>query len=130
MRREIEKNLIYSHPTLIINGKAIYGGLNTENAFNAACEAFVDPPESCAYIQNEYVYNDKINKLVKEHARNEQGFFFINLILILVVFTIAAGLFYLIFKKLYTNIIRTQIDGMVKDSIASYQRMGDSDNDV
>jgi len=31
---------VHTHPTLIINGKAVYGSLSAENAFNAVCEAF------------------------------------------------------------------------------------------
>lgn len=127
---KIRKSSIYSHPVLIVNGKAVYGGLNTENAFDAACNAFDEPPESCTYVENKYVYNEKINELIKNHVNNESQFLFVNVGLILIVFVVAGLCFYVIFKKLYTNIIRTQIDSMVKDSIQSYKAMSDQDNEL
>lgn len=90
----------------------------------------MDPPESCAYVENKYVYNERINSLIKNHANNEKNFFFVNVGLILVIFLVAGICFYFIFKKLYTNIIRTQIDGMVKDSIQTYKAMGDHDGEL
>lgn len=71
MGAQINKRNIYSHPTLTVNGRIIYGTVSSENAFNAVCEAFVDPPENCSFVQNRYVFNEKINEMLKSHLKNE-----------------------------------------------------------
>lgn len=48
IEEKIHKAGVYSHPTLMVNGKPIYGGISADSAFNAACEAFLDPPASCS----------------------------------------------------------------------------------
>jgi len=130
MAEQISKRNIYSHPTLVVNGRTIFGTLNSENAFNAVCEAFVDAPENCSFVQNRYVFNEKINDLLKSHLKNEVDLVYLNIFLIVVIFTAAGFCFYHIFKKLYKNIIRTQLDNMVKDSIASYRQMPNNDSEA
>jgi hypothetical protein len=55
---------------------------------------------------------------------------YVNILLIVIIFTAAGVCFYYIFKKLYKNIIRTQLDNMVKDSIASYRQMPNTESEV
>jgi len=123
--KRIKNAGIYSHPSLIVNGKAVYGSLSAENAFNAVCEAFIDPPATCAYVKNKWVMNEKINEVMMSHTEKEQHFWFTNIIVLLIIFSIAGGVFYVVFKKMYKNIIATQIQGMVRESVQNYNKIDD-----
>lgn len=116
---------IYSHPTLMVNGKPVWGTLNAESAFNAACEAFIDPPSTCSYVTDKWVYNERVNELVRLHASHETHFWIFNTVLFFVIFGIAGTVFYVVFKKMYKNVLSTQIDQMVSDSVSKYNRMPD-----
>jgi len=121
----IKRAGIHSHPTLIVNGKAVYGSLSAENAFNAVCEAFIDPPAACTYVKDKWVMNTRVNELMVEHARREGHFWLSNILVLMVIFSIAGGCFYVIFKKMYKNILGTQIDQMVRESAQNYNKIGD-----
>jgi hypothetical protein len=125
MMEKIEKAGIYAHPSLIVNGKAVYGSLSAENAFNAVCEAFIDPPASCAYVQNKYVMNGKVNDLIRGHASAQNHFWITNVFILLLIFGAAGGCFYVVFKKMYKNILATQIDSMVRESVQNYNKIDD-----
>jgi len=116
---------IYAHPALIVNGKGVYGSLSAENAFNAVCEAFIDPPASCAYVQNKWVMNGKLNDMIRSHAAAQGHFWLTNVLILLVIFGAAGGCFYVVFKKMYKNILATQIDSMVRESVQNYNKIDD-----
>jgi len=67
--------------------------------------------------------NGKINELMISHSRKETHFWLSNILVLLVIFSLAGGCFYVIFKKMYKNIISTQIDSMVRDSVQNYRRI-------
>lgn len=122
---KINKAGVYVHPTALINGKAIYGSLNTENVFNAICEAFIDPPTICTFVKNKYHMSEEIGDQIKSHANHLYGFWIANCLTLLVIFCCAGAIFYFVFKKMYKNVISHQIDGMVRDTMANYSRIDD-----
>lgn len=122
---KINKAGVYVHPTALINGKAIYGSLNSENVFNAICEAFIDPPTICTFVKNKYHLSEEIGDQIKSHANHLYGFWVANCLTLLVIFCCAGAIFYFVFKKMYKNVISHQIDGMVRDTMANYSRIDD-----
>jgi len=122
---KIKKAGVYVHPTVMINGKAIYGNLNAKNVFNAVCEAYLDPPAICAPVQDKYAMSEEIGQQIKSHSRRLTNFWIANVLTLLVIFMLAGAIFYFVFKKMYKNVISHQIDGMVRDTMASYNRIDD-----
>jgi len=122
---------IKEFPMVIVNNQTIDGSLTSDNIFQAICFAFVSPPPVCSFIRGKYMYSKSMYQYVKNTRSTERNFMLFNMIVAVCVFSIAGFLFYYIFKRTYRRMISTRIDGMIKDSISKYKRVGgDTDIDV
>lgn len=122
---KIKKAGVYTHPTALVNGRAIYGSLSNENVFNAICEAFLDPPTICTKVKNKYHMSEELGNQIKSHASHLFSFWIANVLTLIIIFCCAGALFYFVFKKMYKNVISHQIDGMVRDQMANYSKIDD-----
>lgn len=115
---------ISEHPVVYVNNKTIDGSLSADNIFQAVCFAYNKPPKTCAFTKGMYVHSKALTEAVREVHTTESRFITFNVVIVILVVVVASVFFYYLFKRTYKQMIRTQVDGMIKDSIDKYRRMG------
>lgn len=115
---------ISEHPVVYVNNKSIDGSLSADNIFQAVCFAYNKPPKTCAFTKGMYMHSKALTDAVREVHTTESRFITFNVVIVILVVVVASVFFYYLFKRTYKKMISTQVDGMIKDSIDKYRRMG------
>lgn len=122
----LKKANIRESPLVIINNRTIDGSLVVDNIFQSICFGYNTPPQTCSFLNGKYSYSQSLYNKVRQTRKSERNFFLFNFVIAVVVLSVAAFLFYYIFKRTYKRMIGNNIDSMIQDSIARYKRVSQS----
>lgn len=75
------------------------------------CQKFEKSPQNCVYLNNQY----KIKK-ANNHSEESRGLFiFVNVIVFLLLLTFSAFILYLVYQKIYKNMLANRVEEIVRD---------------
>lgn len=104
-----------------VNGKTFHGSMKPENLFEAVCGAFTHAPEYCLYINNKYTPNSHFHDIKYNVKKDRILTILCNIALALVLLTMAGISLYLIYEKLYKQLLEIKTSEIVKQSVIDYQ---------
>lgn len=123
MHNAIQTKQSYIH----INGKNFHGSMKAENLFEAVCGGFTHAPEYCVYINNRYTPNTHYHDIKFNVKRDRILTILINIIFALVLLTMVGISLYLIYEKLYKQLLEVKTSEIVKQSVIDYQSLKNND---
>lgn len=106
---------------IYVNGHSFYGSLKPENLFEAVCGGFTHAPAYCVYLNNKYTPNTHYHAVRLSVKRNRILTVLINIVLALFLLLVAAISMYLIYEKLYKQLLEVRTAEIVRQSVIDYQ---------
>ncbi len=106
---------------IYVNGRAFYGSLKPENLFEAVCGGFTHAPPYCVYLNNKYTPNTHYHSIRMSAKKTRVITFLVNIALALFLLLIAAISMYLIYEKLYKQLLEVRTAEIVRQSVIDYQ---------
>lgn len=121
------QNGLYNNPAINmrsfvhVNGKEFQGSLKPENLFEAACGGFTHSPDYCLYLNNKYTPNTHYHRIKLSVRKTRIITVLVNIALALFLLLIAAISIYLIYEKLYKQMLDVRTAEIVRQSVIDYQ---------
>lgn len=108
---------------IYINSNNFYGSMRPENIFEAVCNGFTHSPESCLYLNNKYTPNAHYHPIVATAKKNRIMTIVVNVLLSLFLLSIAAASMFIIYEKLYKQMLEVKTAEMIRQSVIDYQSL-------
>lgn len=104
-----------------VNGRAFFGSLKPENLFEAVCGGFTHAPAYCVYLNNKYTPNTHYHTVRLNARKTRLITVLINIVLALFLLLVAAISMYLIYEKLYKQLLEVRTAEIVRQSVIDYE---------
>ena len=104
-----------------INGKNFHGSWKAENLFEAVCGGFTHAPEYCVYINNKYTPNTHYHDIKYRVKKDRIITILSNVAIALFLLILAAISLFLIYEKIYKQMLEVKTGEIVRQSVIEYQ---------
>lgn len=104
-----------------INGKEFIGSLKADNLFEAVCGGFTHAPEYCVYLNNRYTPNTHYHEIKYNVKRTRLITILANIALAIFLLLVAGISMFLIYEKLYKQMLEVRTHEIVRQSVIDYQ---------
>ena len=108
---------------IYINSKGFHGSMKPDNLFEAVCNGFTHSPNYCLYLNNKYTPNTHYHPILATTKKNRIVTIVLNVMLSLFLLTLAAASLFIIYQKLYKQMLEVKTAEMIRQSVIDYQSL-------